>query len=155
MTRDEFAWDLRLGDRPLDVGEVYQLAETPANGAVVLMGGMVRQETHGRQVQYLDYQAYEPMAERQLRHLVELSRKQVPEIRRVVIHHRLGRLAIAELSVLVAVGSPHRAAAFEACRFLIDRLKTDVAIWKKEIGADGTSRWVAEGVGPQILQPAP
>ncbi len=149
MTRESFSWDVQIGDRPLDVGVVYHRAEAPANGAVVLMSGMVRQETQGRAVQCLDYQAYQPMAEQQLRYLIERCQQQVPEIQRAVIHHRLGRLFVGELSVLVAVGSPHRAAAFEACRFLIDRLKLEVPIWKKEIWGDGTARWAGVDVAFQ------
>lgn len=128
---------------PLDLGEAYGLAEDPANGAVVLMSGSVRNQTEGRPVEFLAYQAYEPMALNIFRQLAVEIRQQWPAINRLVIHHRTGQLAIGEISVIVAVGSPHRGEAFLACQYAIDGLKHRAPIWKKEHWVDGSSDWVS------------
>jgi molybdopterin synthase catalytic subunit len=134
--------NFRLTHEALDVATVYAIADSARNGAVVLMSGMVRNQTGGRAVDYLDYQAYESMALQVFQDISDRCRKQFPDITEVVIHHRLGKLKIGEISVLVAVGSPHRAEAFDACRFAIDTLKIDAPIWKKEFWLDGVSSWV-------------
>ena len=108
----------------------------PADGAVVVFEGIVRDHTRGRRTLYLDYEAYEPMARCKLEELAEESLEKF-DIREVVLAHRLGRLQHTETSVLIAVASPHRAAAFDACRWLIDTLKKTVPIWKKEYFEDG------------------
>lgn len=117
---------------PLSLEEVYNLADDPANGAVVVMSGTVRNQTDGKPVVYLEYQAYEPMAVEVFRQIAQQIRQKWQDTQRVVIHHRVGRLQIGEISVLVAVGCPHRAEAFEACRYAIDTLKHNAPIWKKE-----------------------
>jgi molybdopterin synthase catalytic subunit len=108
----------------------------PEDGAAVVFEGIVRNHTRGRRTLYLDYEAYEEMA---LKQMEELAARALAEfkIRDVAIVHRLGRLEIGETSVLIAVASAHRAAAFEACRWLIDTLKRTVPIWKKEHFEDG------------------
>ena len=106
------------------------------DGAVVLFDGIVRNNTRGRQTMYLVYEAYEAMALKQMRGLIEEAKTKFP-IRDVVLVHRLGKLEIGETSVLIAVASAHRGAAFEACRWLIDTLKKTVPIWKKEHFMDG------------------
>jgi molybdopterin synthase catalytic subunit len=103
---------------------------------------MVRNQTGGKAVDYLDYQAYESMALQVFQNISDRCHQKFPDITEVVIHHRLGKLKIGEISVLVAIGSPHRAEAFEACRYAIDTLKTDAPIWKKEFWLDGVSSWV-------------
>ena len=132
----------RLTHEVLDVSAVYEIADNASNGAVVLMSGMVRNQTGGRAVDYLDYQAYESMALQVFQDISDRCHQKFPDITEVVIHHRLGKLKIGEISVLVAVGSPHRAEAFEACRYAIDTLKIDAPIWKKEFWLDGVSSWV-------------
>lgn len=124
---------------PLDFNEVYGLADNPANGAIVIMSGMVRNQTKGQRVIALEYQAYEPMAIAVFKQIAAQIREQWADIQRVVIYHRTGRLAIGEISVLVAIGSPHRAEAFAACQYAIDTLKYNAPIWKKEFieTADG------------------
>ncbi|MEA5477665.1 molybdenum cofactor biosynthesis protein MoaE [Pseudanabaena galeata UHCC 0370] len=134
--------NLRLTHDVLDVSEVYAIADNARNGAVVLMSGMVRNQTGGRAVDYLDYQAYESMALQVFQEISDRCHQKFPDVTEVVIHHRLGKLKIGEISVLVAVGSPHRAEAFEACRYAIDTLKIDAPIWKKEFWLDGISSWV-------------
>jgi molybdopterin synthase catalytic subunit len=106
------------------------------DGAALVFEGIVRNQTRGRRTLYLDYEAYEPMAVQEMESLAEKALKQF-QIRDVAIVHRLGRLQIGETSVLIAVASAHRAAAFEACRWLIDTLKKTVPIWKKEYFEDG------------------
>jgi molybdopterin synthase catalytic subunit len=139
--RDRF----KITFAPLDLAAVYQLADTSAKGAVVVMSGMVRDNTDGRAVTYLEYQAYEPMAIVVFEQIEREVRRQWSEVERVVIHHRTGRLQVGEISVLVAVGCPHRGEAFEACRYAIDTLKHNAPIWKKEHWADGASSWVSIG----------
>ena len=109
------------------------------------MSGTVRNQTAGKPVLYLEYQAYEPMAIAIFRQIAQHIRKEWPETNRVVIHHRTGKLQIGEISVLVAVGCPHRAEAFAACQYAIDTLKHNAPIWKKEFWADGSSQWVSIG----------
>ena len=101
-----------------------------------MFDGIVRNNTRGRRTLYLDYEAYEDMALKQMEVLIEQARADF-DIRDAVIVHRLGRLEIGETSVLVVVVSAHRAAAFDACRWLIDTLKRTVPIWKKEHFEDG------------------
>ena len=130
---------------PLSLEEVYALADAPSNGAVVVMSGTVRNQTDGKPVVALEYQAYEPMAVQVFRQIAADIRKSWPDVNRVVIHHRIGRLQIGEISVLVAVGCPHRSEAFVACRHAIDTLKHNAPIWKKEHWEDGSSSWVNIG----------
>ncbi len=106
------------------------------DGAVAIFDGIVRNHSRGRRTLHLDYEAYEEMALGQMRQLA-LQARQRFGIRQVSLVHRLGRLGIGETSVLVVVASAHRAAAFDACRWLIDTLKRTVPIWKKETFADG------------------
>jgi molybdopterin synthase catalytic subunit len=134
---------------PLSLAEVYNLADDPANGAVVVMSGTVRNQTEGRAVEYLEYQAYQPMAIAVFNSIAIQIRNQWQDANRIVIHHRVGKLKIGEISVIVAVGCPHRGEAFAACRYAIDTLKHNAPIWKKEFfrEADGTSHstWVSIG----------
>lgn len=134
--------NFRLTYDVLDVAAVYAIADNARNGAVVLMSGMVRNQTGGRAVDYLDYQAYESMALQVFEDIRDRCHTKFPDITEVAIHHRLGKLKIGEISVLVAVGSPHRVEAFDACRYAIDTLKVDAPIWKKEFWVDGVSSWV-------------
>ncbi len=137
-TEDNFA----IFFAPLSLSEVYDLADAPGNGAVVVMSGMVRNQTGGRAVVALEYQAYEPMAIQVFRQIASEIRHKWSDVNRVVIHHRVGRLQVGEISVLVAVGCPHRLAAFEACRYAIDTLKDNAPIWKKEWYLGGEWSWM-------------
>lgn len=116
--------------------EVVDTLKRGDDGAALAFEGIVRNQTRGRKTLYLDYEAYEPMA---LQEMEALAREALAkfQVRDVAIVHRLGRLEIGETSVLIAVASAHRAAAFEACRWLIDTLKRKVPIWKKEYFEDG------------------
>jgi molybdopterin synthase catalytic subunit len=142
--------DFAIAFAPLSLEEVYQLADDPANGAIVLMSGMVRQQTDGKPVVALEYQAYEPMALQVFKQIAAEIRKTWTDATRIVIHHRTGRLKVGEISVLVAVGCPHRSEAFAACQYAIDTLKHTAPIWKKEHWADGSSSWVSIGACEQV-----
>jgi molybdopterin synthase catalytic subunit len=125
---------------PLDVGRIARRV-VPANcGATVTLDGYVRQFTKGRETLYLVYEAYEPMALKEMEKLIEKARAEF-EIENVGLVHRLGQLEIGETSVVIAVASPHRRAAFAACEWLIKELKRTVPIWKKEVYADGET-WI-------------
>lgn len=128
---------------PLDLAQAYALADDGANGAIALFSGMVRNQTDGQPVMALEYQAYEPMAIEVFRQIAAQIRQQWPDITRIVIHHRTGKLTVGEISVLVVVGSPHRAEAFAACQYAIDTLKHNAPIWKKEHWKDGSTSWVS------------
>jgi molybdopterin synthase catalytic subunit len=142
--------NFRISFAPLSLDEVYSLADDPANGAIVVMSGTVRQQTDGKAVLYLEYQAYEPMAFAIFRQIAAEIRQRWRSTNRVVIHHRIGKLEIGDISVLVAVGCPHRGEAFAACRYAIDNLKHNAPIWKKEFWADGSSTWVNIGACEQL-----
>jgi molybdopterin synthase catalytic subunit len=116
--------------------DIIPALEKPEDGAIVVFDGIVRNHSRGRQTLYLDYEAYEEMALKELRRLADEARSKFA-IRNLALVHRLGRLQIGESSVLIAVYAGHRAAAFDACRWLIDTLKRTVPIWKKEHFADG------------------
>jgi molybdopterin converting factor subunit 1 len=122
--------------KAIDTQQVLASLKRGEDGAAVVFEGVVRNQTRGRKTLYLNYEAYEEMALQQMEALAERSLKQFP-IRDVAVVHRLGRLEIGETSVLVVVASAHRAAAFDACRWLIDTLKRTVPIWKKEYFEDG------------------
>jgi molybdopterin synthase catalytic subunit len=136
---------------PLSLETTYNLADDTRNGAVVLMSGMVRDRTDGKPVIYLEYQAYEPMAIAVFTQIAADIRSNCADVTRIVIHHRTGRLNVGEISVLVAVGCPHRAEAFAACQSAIDSLKHNAPIWKKEHWEDGSSSWVSIGACEQQL----
>jgi MoaE-MoaD fusion protein len=121
---------------PIDTPGTLSRLKRGEDGAALVFEGVVRNQTRGRQTLYLDYEAYEGMALQQMESLAGQALKQF-KIRDVALVHRLGRLEIGETSVLIAVASAHRSAAFEACRWLIDTLKRTVPIWKKEHFADG------------------
>jgi molybdopterin synthase catalytic subunit/molybdopterin converting factor small subunit len=120
----------------IDTESLLEGMKQPEDGAAVVFEGVVRNNSRGRRTLYLDYEAYEEMALKQMEELAEHALSQF-KIRDVATVHRLGRLEIGETSVLIVVASAHRAAAFDACRWLIDMLKRTVPIWKKEYFEDG------------------
>ena len=121
---------------PINGHDVKVKLQNPEDGAAVLFDGVVRNNTRGKRTLYLDYEAYESMALSEMEKLAQAALERFP-VRDVCLVHRLGRLEIGETSVLIGVASAHRAAAFEACRWLIDMLKKTVPIWKKEHFEDG------------------
>lgn len=116
--------------------DIVPSLERPEDGAIVIFDGIVRDNSRGRRTLYLEYEAYDEMALAKLRELASQATQRFA-IRNVGLVHRLGHLEIGESSVLIAVFSAHRAAAFDACRWLIDTLKRTVPIWKKEFFEDG------------------
>ena len=137
---------------PIDAPALIRHVRTADDGAVVTFDGCVRNNSHGRRTLYLDYEAYESMALAKIREIGAQIHEKFA-IDRVAIAHRLGRLEIGETSVFIAVSSPHRPAAFEACRFAIDTFKRTVPIWKKEYFADGAV-W-ADGELPPLPADTP
>ena len=121
---------------PVDTQSVLDRIKRDEDGAAVVFEGVVRNQTRGRKTLYLDYEAYEEMALQQMEDLAGQALGKF-QVREVALVHRLGRLEIGEISVLIVVASAHRAAAFDACRWLIDTLKRTVPIWKKEYFEDG------------------
>jgi molybdopterin synthase catalytic subunit len=137
---------IQLTHEPIDAAAIVKQASHPHAGAVVLFLGTTRELTSGRQTVALDYEAYGEMAQRKLAELEAEARRRWPVIECIVVH-RLGRVPPAEASVAIAVSTPHRADAFATGQWLIDSLKRDVPIWKREQWADGTCEWVHPGVG--------
>jgi molybdopterin synthase catalytic subunit len=128
---------------PLEAVRLAALVQGPDMGAVVTFAGIVRNNFGGRATAYLEYEAYEGMAEAVLAQIAAEARERW-ETGPIAIHHRVGRLEIGETAVLVVVASPHRHAAFEAAEWIMDRIKEAAPIWKKEIWADGASEWVGD-----------
>jgi molybdopterin synthase catalytic subunit len=133
----------RVVDRPIAVGEVVDAVGGAAQGGIVTFTGTVRDETAGRRVLRLEYEAYVPMAERKLAELGEAIGRVHGAA--VAIVHRVGVLRPGEAAVVIACAAPHRTPAFRACEECIETLKRDVPIWKREVYEDG-SEWV--GLGP-------
>jgi len=142
----------QLVREPIDMAALARLVRAPEDGAVVTFDGFVRNQSHNRPTLYLDYEAYESMALAKMRE-IGLQIHEKYRIHRVAMVHRLGRLEIGETSVFIAVSAPHRAAAFDACRFAIDTLKRTVPIWKKEYFEDGAV-W-ADGELPPVPAATP
>ena len=131
----------RLTPDPIDYAALTEAVRSPHCGGVVLFLGTVRDLTGDQVTVFLDYDAYAPMAEKKLAEVEAEVRRRWP-VGDIAIAHRLGRLTVGEVSVAVAVSCPHRAQAFEACRYAIDAVKELVPIWKKENAPDGTGSWV-------------
>jgi len=137
---------IQLVREEIDYGALTEQVRRNDCGGVALFLGTVRDLTAGRQTSALDYEAYTEMAEKKLSEIEQETRLRWP-VGDIALVHRLGHLKPGEISVAVAVSCPHRAEAFEACRFAIDRIKEVVPIWKKENWADGRTEWVHPGSG--------
>ena len=124
----------------LDLAAVIRAVEAPGIGAVATFLGVVRDHNQGRQVLRLVYEAYEPLAQRALQRIVAEARERWPSVA-LAVHHRIGELAIGEASVAIAAVSPHRADAFAACRYAIERVKQIGPIWKHEY-FEGGDVWI-------------
>jgi MoaE-MoaD fusion protein len=142
----------RIVREPIRTETTVAHLKQPEDGAVAVFEGIVRNNTRGRRCLYLDYEAYEEMALKQMNDLAEQARERYA-VRGVAVVHRLGRLEIGETSVLVVVTSAHRTAAFEACRWMVDTLKKTVPIWKKEYFEDGAV-WADGEPFPEEIRPA-
>ncbi|MDP4821874.1 MAG: molybdenum cofactor biosynthesis protein MoaE [Saprospiraceae bacterium] len=133
--------EIQLLDRELDPKYCTECVYTPEAGGIAVFVGTVRNQTADKRVLRLEFEAYEKMALSEMRKIAERAAEQWP-VKRIVIHHRTGVLYAGDIAVIIAVSTPHRKAAFEACAFAIDTLKETVPIWKKEIFEDGEV-WVA------------
>ncbi|HEX5970697.1 MAG TPA: molybdenum cofactor biosynthesis protein MoaE [Gemmatimonadaceae bacterium] len=131
----------RLVREPIDAGGLLAGVSRSANGATLLFLGVVREVNDGRAVSGIEYSAYEPMAARELGDIGQEAAQRFG-VTDIAIEHRLGELALEEVSVGIAVGHPHRAEAYEASRWIIEEIKRRVPIWKREHYADGTREWV-------------
>ncbi len=136
-----------ITDHSIDHASVTDSARSDRAGAVCSFLGTVREMTGGRRTASLEYEAYPAMAAKKLADLEAEARSRWPVLGLALVH-RVGHLPPGEISVVVAVSCPHRDQAFEACRWLIDTLKAEVPIWKKELWADGAEEWVQPGPGP-------
>jgi molybdopterin synthase catalytic subunit len=136
---------IQLTHETIDFSALTESVRSNAAGAVVLFLGTVREMTNGRPTIALDYEAFPEMANAKFDELIAEARAKWPIVNAAIVH-RLGRLKLGDVSVAVAVSTPHRQQAFEAGKYLIDRLKEVVPIWKKENWADGTTEWVHPGV---------
>jgi molybdopterin synthase catalytic subunit len=136
---------IQLTDQPIDPQRLVAMIASRDAGAVLLFLGTARETTRGRKSASLEYEAYGRMAEAKMAELRAEAMRRWP-LTGCALVHRLGHLAPGEISVAIAVGTPHRQEAFEAGKWLIDTLKQDVPIWKKENWADGTSEWVHPGL---------
>jgi len=138
-----------IAREPIRTQALLDKIKRPEDGAAVVFEGVVRNHTRGRRTLFLDYEAYEEMAVKQMDALARQALSQFP-IRDVAIVHRVGRLQIGEISVVILVASAHRGAAFDACRWLIDTLKRTVPVWKKEYFEDGAVWADGEPFPPEI-----
>ena len=131
---------IELTREPLDRNALVEAVTHASVGGIVIFEGVVRDNARGKQVRYLEYDAYIEMAKEQIRAIVDEAERRWG-VEHVTVAHRFGRLEIGEASVIIVVAAPHRVEAFEACRYIIDTLKTTVPIWKKELATDG-EEWV-------------
>jgi molybdopterin synthase catalytic subunit len=140
-------------DRPIDEQAVARAVADPAAGGICTFSGVVRDNSRGKRVLYLEYEAYPEMAVKQMEVIAAEVRARW-SVRQIAMVHRTGRLEIGEASVVIAVSSAHRGEAFEACRYAIDRLKQILPVWKKEVW-EGGEYWVGWEGNPDASQPVP
>jgi molybdopterin synthase catalytic subunit len=133
-----------LTDQPLSLDRCLAAVRGSGMGGIVTFTGMVRLHSHGATIDHLEYEAYAPMAVKEMARLVDEIQAEIAGCA-LALEHRVGRLEIGDVAVVIAAAAPHRAEAFAACRAMIDRLKDRVPIWKKEVGTSG-EEWV--GLGP-------
>jgi molybdopterin synthase catalytic subunit len=132
-----------LSDEPLSLDRAVDEVRSDSAGAIATFTGTTRKESRGRDVSYLDYEAYEGMAEQTMIEIAEDLKRRY-ELCAIAIHHRVGRVDIGDTSVVIAVSAPHRQDALAACRDAIDRLKEHVPLWKKEV-YEGGEEWIGKG----------
>jgi len=142
-----------ITDQKLDMAAVLAAVGTPADGAVLVFAGTVRDHNDGRAVSGMRYDGYTDMAERVLREIADEAAARW-DLSAIAAAHRTGDLVIGDVAVAIALSSPHRAEAFDAGRYVIEETKRRLPVWKQEHYADATSRWL-EGVAPPATEPAP
>jgi molybdopterin synthase catalytic subunit len=140
---------IEITEGPIDHAAITDRVRLNLAGAVCTFLGTVREMTGDRRTARLEYEAYPEMALAKMDGLEREARVRWPILDAALVH-RVGRLELGEISVVVAVSCPHRGDSFEACRWLIDRLKEEVPIWKREVWADGTEEWVQPGPAPSV-----
>ncbi|SFG40070.1 molybdenum cofactor biosynthesis protein MoaE [Pontibacter chinhatensis] len=133
--------DIKLTEEPLDIPACVAWVMSPECGGIDVFIGTVRNATKGRAVLRLEFEAYRQMALKEMQKIAKQAMEKWP-VQKVLLHHRTGTLQVGEVPVVIAVAAAHRAAAFDACRYIIDTLKQTVPIWKKEFFEDGEV-WVA------------
>ncbi|WP_245845556.1 molybdenum cofactor biosynthesis protein MoaE [Mucilaginibacter xinganensis] len=133
--------DIQIFDTALQIQSAINWIMSPESGGIDVFIGTVRNATKGKKVIRLEFEAYEPMALAEMKKIAQVAFDKWP-VQKVLVHHRTGVLEVGEVPVIIAVSAAHRAAAFDACRYIIDTLKQTVPIWKKEIFEDGEV-WVA------------
>jgi molybdopterin synthase catalytic subunit len=133
--------DIKISSEPLNIQSCIDRVMSPDSGGIDVFIGTVREETKGRKVMRLEFEAYEPMALKEMKKIADDILAGWP-VHKIVIHHRTGVLNIGDIPVIIVVSAAHRAAAFDGCRYAIDTLKQTVPIWKKEVFEDGDD-WVA------------
>lgn len=134
--------DVQITSDPLNAEQCRLKVADPSAGAQVFFTGAVRNHNKGKTVRYLDYEAYTPMALREMQRIAERAVTRFNLVK-LALHHRTGELQIGDLAVVVAVSAHHRGSAFEACAYVIDELKKDVPIWKREVYENGEA-WISE-----------
>lgn len=139
-------------DQPIDTGALLASCASTRDGAALLFVGIVRDSNDGRPVDHLEYSAFAPMAERVMREIADEAAERW-EIGDLAVVHRVGRLELGEASVAIAVASPHRDAAYQASRYVIEELKQRVPVWKKEGYVDGKREWLG-GNSPRAAEMA-
>jgi len=130
----------KITQEPIDEQSVISEVQDSSSGATVTFMGIVRDISRGKKVIKLYYEGHESMAESRMKKIADET-KQNYEVCKVAVQHRIGMLMVGDIAVVIAVSAPHRAAAFQACQFVIDRIKEDVPVWKKEYYDDG-SHWI-------------
>ena len=131
-----------ITEKPINPNEIIAHVSSPEAGAISTFIGITRNFTGSEKVEYLEYEAYHSMAIRMMEELARLTREKYP-VKKIAIAHRIGKVAVEEASVVIAVSASHRDAAIRGCYFAIDTLKETVPIWKKEFFADGQKKWIA------------
>lgn len=128
--------DIRILNTDINIQDCIEAVRNDAGGGIDIFIGTVRNQTKGKTVLRLEFEAYESMALKEMQQIALAARAKW-DVQHIVIHHRTGVLEVGDVPVVIAVSAAHRAAAFEACRFIIDSLKESVPIWKKEVFSDG------------------
>ena len=134
-----------LTDQEINIAQVINSVKSPSRGGIVNFIGLVREVSQGRDVLALHYEAYEEMVKKQLHQIIETFRAESENIE-IGIVHRFGKLEVGDVALVIAVGAPHRKEAFETCRAVLEEIKKDLPIWKKEMYVDG-EEWVGWGGG--------
>jgi molybdopterin synthase catalytic subunit len=135
--------EFRLSDEPLSLDAVVRAVQTDEAGAIAAFSGTTRVHSRGRTVDFLDYEAYEGMAEQEMERIANDLLKRY-DLCKIAIHHRVGRVDIGDMSVVIAISAPHRGDALAACKEAIDTLKATVPLWKKEV-YEGGEEWIGRG----------